>query len=240
MDATKQIDRMIDRIALRSPLDAEDRAAIHALPFEARVVEAGRYLIREGSTPEVSTLLTSGFAYRHKLTADGDRQIVSIHVPGDFIDLQASLLKVADHNVQVLVGSEIATVPIRAVLDLIAARPAVGQALWIDTLVEASTYREWVLNVGRRNALQRVGHLLCEFARRLEVAGLGTTDGYLFPMTQEQLADATGLTPVHVNRTLKQLSADGLIRRHNRFIEIPDWDRLRDMSGFTDLYLHLD
>jgi CRP-like cAMP-binding protein len=96
------------------------------------------------------------------------------------------------------------------------------------------------MNVGRRDARERISHLLCEFAKRLELAGLGGTSGYQLPMTQEQLADATGLTPVHVNRSLKVLEGDGLIVRDRRFVGIPDWERLRDVAGFSELYLHLD
>src|SRR5690606_25535026 len=118
--------------------------------------------------------------------------------------------------------------------------PRVARAMWIDTLVDGSIFREWVMNVGRRDARQRIGHLLCEFARRMQIAGLGDTSGYRLPMTQEQLADATGLTPVHVNRTLKGLEAEGLIVREKRNLHIPDWERLREMSGFNELYLHLD
>jgi len=231
---------MAARFQRRAPLDESDRAALFALPFERREFDAGRYLVREGGATPVSSLILSGLAFRHKLTADGDRQIVSVHVPGDFVDLEGSLLNVADHNVQALTRLEIATVPVQAVIGLIDTHPRIGRAMWIDTLVDASIYREWVLNVGRRPARQRIGHLLCEFARKLELAGLGTTTGYQFPMTQEQLADAVGLTPVHVNRMLKQMEADGLIERHRRFIAIPNWERLREMSGFNELYLHLD
>jgi CRP-like cAMP-binding protein len=90
------------------------------------------------------------------------------------------------------------------------------------------------------NVRERLAHIFCEFARRLEVAGLGSTQGYELPMTQEQLADASGLTPVHVNRTLKVMEKDGLIRRDRRFVHIPDWERLREVAGFSELYLHLD
>jgi len=224
----------------RVSLDEGDRAALLALPFKVHVVEAGRYLVREGDSPLESALLLSGFAFRHKMTADGERQIVSIHIPGDFVDLEGALLRVADHSVQALTRSEIATISRERIVALVDAHPRVGRAMWIDTLVDGSIYREWVMNVGRRPAKQRLGHLLCEFARRLEIAGMGNTSGYQFPMTQEQLADATGLTSVHVNRTLKALEAEGLIVRHKRFIRIPDWGRLRDTSGFNELYLHLD
>lgn len=240
MDLSQHLERMISKFERRAPLGDVDRAALRALPFEVRRYEAGRYLAREGAPTENSSLILSGFAFRHKLTADGDRQIVSLHIPGDFVDLEGSLLKVADHSVQILTRAEVASVPAARVIELIDAHPNVARAMWIDTLVDGSIYREWVMNVGRRPARQRIGHVLCEFARRLEFAGLGTTEGYQLPMTQEQLADSVGLTPVHVNRTLKQLEAEGLIRRYKRFIEIPDWERLRTTSGFNELYLHLD
>lgn len=234
------LDRMVRKFERRAALDQSDREALLGLPFYVKTVEAGRYLTREGVEPSESSLLISGFAARHKETADGGRQILSVHIPGDFFDLEGSLLTVADHSVQALTRSEIATVSSSSILALIDSHPRVGRAMWIDTLIDASIYREWIMNVGRRPARERIGHILCEFARRLEIAGLGKLTGYRLPMTQEQLADAAGLTAVHVNRTLKSLGDDGLIVRHKRFIEIPDWKKLRDASGFNELYLHLD
>ena len=238
MELSHHLDRLIRKLGKRATLTETDEAALRGLPFETKAYDAGRYLVREGAQTQACMLLLSGFAYRHKLSAEGERQIVSVHVPGDFIDLQGALLDVSDHNVQLLTRSEIAMFPIRAILDIIDTRRFVARALWVETLVESSMHREWVLNVGRRPAPQRIGHLLCEIACRLEFVGLGTTGGYQLPMTQEQLADCTGLTSVHVNRTLKQLDADGYIHRHKRFIEIPDWERLSEMSGFSALYLH--
>jgi CRP-like cAMP-binding protein len=240
MELAHVLQRMTRKFARRASLDEGDKQALMALPFTRRIVEAGRYIVREGDLTQESVLLISGFAFRHKMTADGERQIVSIHIPGDFVDLEGALLKVADHSVQALTRAEIATIPRERIIALIDSHPRVGRAMWIDTLVDGSIYREWVMNVGRRQAKERIGHLLCEFARRLEIAGLGDTSGYELPMTQEQLADATGLTSVHVNRTLKALEAEGLIVRNKRFIKIPDWERLRDLSGFNELYLHLD
>ncbi|WP_305097136.1 Crp/Fnr family transcriptional regulator [Croceibacterium aestuarii] len=231
---------MARKFARRGLLDASDHKALLALPFHSRIAEPGRYLVREGDSLVESSLLISGLAFRHKLTADGDRQIVSIHVPGDFVDLEGSLLKTADHSVQTLTRAKVATISQDAIVALIDGHPRIARALWVDTLIDASIYREWVMNVGRRPARQRIAHLLCEFARRLELAEMGDTEGYEFPMTQEQLADATGLTVVHVNRTLKALEDDRLIVREKRFLAIPDWGRLRDMSGFNELYLHLD
>lgn len=231
---------MLRKFELRAPLDDSDRQAFLALPFRLQTVEPGVYMIREGDRPDRSVVLVSGFAYRHKLTADGARQIVSVHVAGDFMDLEGALLNIADHHIQTLTRCEVAVIPRAAVRELILNNPRIAMAMWTDTLIDASIFREWVVNVGRRDARERIAHLLCEFARRLEVAGLATNLGYELPMTQEQLADATGLTSVHVNRVLRQLDQEGLIRRSKRHVEIPDWGLLRDVAGFNENYLHLD
>jgi CRP-like cAMP-binding protein len=232
--------RMMQKFDRRVGLDDNDRAALLNLPHRLTTIEAGRYIVREGSTVDHCVILVAGLAYRHKTTIGGARQIVSLHVPGDFIDLEASLLKVADHNIQALSRCQIAMVPSAAVRALVDAHPRIARAMWVDTLIDGSIFREWIMNIGRRDTRERLAHIFCEFARRLETAGLGSRHGYELPMTQEQLADASGLTAVHVNRTLKALEAEGLIRRERRFVFIPDWERMRDVAGFNELYLHLD
>ena len=234
------LDRMIRKFGRRAALSDEDRDALRALPYRTLMVEPSKYIVREGASSDHSSLIVSGFAYRHKIHTDGGRQIVSFHISGDFVDLEGALLKVADHNVQALTRCQLAQIPSAALRAMLGSRPQVALAMWIDTLIDASVFREWVLNVGRRDARERIAHIFCELARRLELAGLGSKDGYELPMTQEQLADATGLTAVHVNRTLKAMHDDGLIRRERRFIFIPDWERLREVAGFSELYLHLD
>jgi len=170
----------------------------------------------------------------------GSRQIVAVHMKGDIVDLQNSFLGVADHSVQVLTDSEVAFIPREAVKKLAFERPNVGMAMWHDTLVDGSVFREWIANVGRRDAYTRIAHLLCEFALRLKVAGLGEETDYELPMTQEQLADCVGLTSVHVNRTLKNLEAESLItRKTSRGIAIGDWKKLADAGDFDSSYLHL-
>jgi CRP-like cAMP-binding protein len=214
---------LIRRLARRSPLAEADRRAIVALPYTHRRVAPGGHVVRDGDRPEHCALILSGFAYRYKITGEGARQIISIHMASEFVDLQHSFLGVADTSVQTLTESEIALIPRVAVQDLALARPAIGKALWIDTLIDASIFREWVVNVGRRNSRARVAHILCEFSLRLEAAGLAKDHRYELPMTQEQLADAVGLTSVHVNRVLKQLAEEGLISREKRNITIEDW-----------------
>ena len=231
---------LLHKFQLRAQFDQSDRDALLALPCRSRKIEPAGYIVREGEFPDQSCLVVSGFAFRHKTTIEGARQIVSVHVPGDFVDLAGALLNVSDHNVQALTRCDIAFVPRAAIQELILSHPRVGVAMWIDTLIDASVFREWILNVGRRDARSRIAHLLCEFARRLELVGLADEYGYELPMTQEQIADATGLTSVHVNRVLKALSSEGLIVRNRRFVGIPDWEALRRVAGFSETYLHLD
>jgi CRP-like cAMP-binding protein len=138
-----------------------------------------------------------------------------------------------------LTEGEVAFIPREAIQKLALDRPSVGFAMWKDTLVDGSVFREWIANVGRRDAATRIAHLLCEFALRLKLAGLGEQTSYELPMTQEQLADAVGLTSVHVNRTLQQMERDDLITRNKRSVRIADWQRLADAGDFDPTYLHL-
>ena len=231
---------MVRRLSLREELTDADRAAVLDLPFSRRELDAGQYLAWDGDRPLNSCLLLSGFAYRHKHAGNGGRQIISFHMRGDLVDLQNSLLGLADHNVQMLTAGEVALIPVEAVRELAFRHPNVGMAMWCETLVEGSIVREWVLNIGRRDARTRIAHLLCEFALRLELAKLGEQTAYELPITQEQLADAVALTPVHVNRTLMKLEEDGLINRTKRVIAIADWTALVKVADFEPRYLHLD
>ena len=239
-DLHPTFENMVRRLERRSPLDDAGREALLALPHVTRKLAAAAHIVRDGDRPDHVGLLLTGFAHRYKLTGEGGRQIISIHMASEFIDLQNGLLTVADHSVQTLTEAEVAFIPRRAVEDLMLGNPAVGRALWIDTLIDASIFREWVVNVGRRDSRARVAHLLCEFSLRMEAAGLASNHHYELPMTQEQLADAVGLTSVHVNRVLKQLGQDGLISRDRRSIVIEDWKRLRQTGDFTERYLHHD
>jgi CRP-like cAMP-binding protein len=234
------LEPLVEKLAYRARLSAEDRAAIMALPFTLKMMERSQFIVREREIATHSCLMLSGYSIRSKLMATGDRQIVAIHMKGEMVDLQNSMLKVADHSVQMLTAGKVALIPREEIIRLTLARPTIGQAMWIDTLVDASIFREWVANVGRRDARTRLAHLLCEFSLRLKVAGLGEESHYELPMTQEQLADATGLTAVHINRTLKALEKEGLIERSNpRMITIGDWRKLAETGDFDSNYLHL-
>ena len=221
------------------PLDEAERRALLTLPHSTRDLPANQVVIWDGDRPQHTCLLVSGFAIRHKLAGNGGRQIMSIHMKGDLIDLQNSLLGRADHNVQMITAGTIAMIPVHAIRDIAFNYPAIGMAMWYETLVEASIFREWILNVGRRDAFTAIAHLLCEFALRMEVAELGQSVNYELPFTQEQLADAVSLTSVHVNRTLMRLEEEGHIRRSKRTIQIDDWQKLAKVADFDPRYLHL-
>ena len=238
--AVSTLEPMLRKLEYWQKFDDDDRAAVLALPHAVRALEHNHYIIRELDRATHSCVLLSGFAMRHKIVAGGARQIVSLHMRGDVVDLQNSLLGTADHSVQMLTAGKAAMIPREAIIRLAFERPSVGKAMWIDTLVDASVFREWIANVGRRDARTRVAHILCEFSLRLKLAGLGEHTGYEMPMTQEQLGDATGLTSVHINRTLKGLEADQLITRATpRSIIIGDWRKLAEAGDFNSAYLHL-
>lgn len=239
-DVHPTFEAMLRRLERRSPLDEASRGALLSLPHNVRKLTPSAHIVRDGDRPEHVCLLLSGFAHRYKLTGEGGRQIMSIHMASEFVDLQNGLLAIADHSVQTLTEADVAFIPKRAVEELMVGNPPITRALWIDTLIDASIFREWVVNVGRRDSRARVAHLLCEFSLRLEAAGLANNHRYELPMTQEQLADAVGLTSVHVNRVLKQLGEEGLISRDRRSIVIEDWLRMREAGDFNERYLHHD
>lgn len=230
---------LLRQLEAHGKLSEEDLKLILALPYRLRRLDAGSYLLREGDVPNHCSVLVTGYAFRQKVTGSGARQILSICIPGDAVDLQNMFLDISDHGVQLLTQARVADIPRDVLQELVLGRPSIGHAVIQLTLIEASILREWVVNVGRRDAKARVAHVLCEFAVRLEQRGLTTDHGFELPLTQEQLADATGLTSVHVNRVLRSLENDGLITRKRRQIHFNDWRALQDVGDFSRRYLHV-
>jgi CRP-like cAMP-binding protein len=233
------LDWLSNKLSSRFRLETHEIEALRSLPISTRSYEPGQYLLREGDRPKICAFLHTGFVYRHKIVGDGGRQIVSVHVPHDFIDVQNILLDQADHNIQALTEATVFAIPVEDMIALALGHPSIGKALWKESLIEASLMREWVANVGRRDARARTAHMLCEVAIRREAAGLGSRENFDLPMTQEQLGDALGLTAVHVNRTLKTLENDGLITRNKRSVTVSNWRGLQRVGDFTSAYLHL-
>jgi CRP-like cAMP-binding protein len=232
--------KLVDKLASRNAVTSEDVAAVLALPHAIRTYGPHAYLIRQDAPANrYTSFLLSGYAFGHKLTAQGARQILSLHLPGDFIDLSSLFMAQTDHNAQALTGLEILEIESAPLQASAAERPAVARALWVDTLVAACVAREWIVNVGRRDARTRIAHLLCEFVTRMKIAGLDRGSLYELPMTQEQIGDATGLTSVHVNRTLKLLTENGLVLRSRGYLSFTNWERLIPVADFNPSYLHL-
>lgn len=229
---------LVRKLCSHHPLEEAGRNAVLALPYRLRGLEPLSHAIREGERPTRCTVLLSGYAFRHKLTGDGSRQILAISIPGDVMDFQHLFIDEADHNVQMLTKGIVAEIPMTDMEQLVASNAQVARAVLVSTLVEASTFREWTVNVGRRDGRSRVAHLLCEFAYRLDMHELSVDGRYELPMTQEQLADATGMPSVHVNRVLQALQREELIDRDRRVIRFLDRERLQDVADFNPRYLH--
>ena len=231
-------DRMVAKLGAASSLSSLDEAAVRELCSDVREVGARRDIISEGDKPEHVHVILEGWAARYKVLPDGSRQIVAFLVPGDFCDLHVTILRQMDHGIVALTPAKVAFVPHKVIEELPLDRPALGRALWRATLVDEAVLRSWIVSVGRRDALTRIAHLFCELHARLALVGLADDGEFELPLTQEVIADATGLTPVHVNRMLQQLRADDLIVLESGFVTIPDVPALRNVAGFDPNYLH--
>jgi CRP-like cAMP-binding protein len=234
------IERALAKLRLRDVLSEDEERVFVASISETKEIAAGRTFIRAGNVLSHSTLLLEGFACRFKDLSQGQRQIQEIHVAGDYLDLHGFPLKTLDHHVGALTGVRLAIIPHDALRRITETHPHLTRMLWFSTLLDAAVQREWILSVGRRSALSRIAHLVCELCLRLGVVGLATTAGYKLPLTQTDIADATGLTPVHVNRMLKRLRDDGLLTFRNGDVQVHDWEAVQRIAEFDPSYLHLD
>ena len=221
-------------------LSAADKAALAKAARNLRFVDARRDLVSEGDRPRFVHLILEGWACRYKQLPDGKRQIVDFLVPGDFCDLNVYILKYLDHGIGAITRLKVAVIAPEEMLALTSERPRLVQALSWHELVAAAVQREWTLNVGQRSAYERVGHLLVELYMRLQLVGRAHDGRCDFPLTQNDLADATGLTAVHVNRTLQELRRDGMIELERKQLRLLDLERLMDAAMFNPNYLHLD
>ena len=236
---------MVSPLALRleayTKLSQDDRASIERLARKGqREISARRDLIREGDEPRSVFLILDGWACRYKTLPDGRRQVVGIFLPGDICDFNIYILTEMDHNIGAITPLKVAELPRDDFERLMSEHPRITQALHWDELVTVSIQREWTLNLGQRTAYERIAHLLCELFLRLQSVGLTRGASCDFPMTQVDIADASGLTAVHVNRTLQELRRDGLIELQSKTLTIPDLQALKNAALFNDNYLHLN
>jgi CRP-like cAMP-binding protein len=231
---------LVLRLDAYTRLSQDDRDALAKLSKSTRDVAARRDVVREGDRPRAINLVLSGWGCRYKALPDGRRQIVGFVIPGDFCDLNSYILNEMDHSIGAITRMRIAEIAHEDLDQLTLARPRLAQALRWDQLVAESIQREWTLNVGQRTAYERIAHLLVELFLRTRAVGLTHGDSCDFPLTQIDIAEATGLTAVHVNRTLQELRKDGLVELERKKLRIPDLKRLMDAAMFNPNYLHLD
>ena len=221
-------------------LSQDDREALESTAQATKYFAVHTDLIHEGDPTNDIYLILSGWAYRYKRLPDGRRQIMAYLIPGDLCDQRIFVLRRMDHCIGTATPATVAVIPTEAMISLTDRYPRIARALWWSTLVDEAITREWVLNVGQRSALERLAHLVCELFVRVQAVGLSHGLSFDLPITQIELADTVGLTPVHTNRTLAKLRADGLVSWRGRVLTILDLDRLTSLSMFNPAYLHLE
>jgi CRP-like cAMP-binding protein len=238
---TQQADRLriLTRLESLVTLSDEERAAVLRLPVQTMDLPTDHEIASEGDTPSRCVALLDGLACSYKVTADGSRQIIAFHVPGDIPDLQGLQIGTMDNGLATLTPCRVGVIPHEALREVCHAHPRIADALWRETLKDAARFREWMVSVGRRKAFGRTAHLLCELVVRLRAVGLAKGDGCELPITQIELGDALGMSAVHVNRTLKELRSAGLVTHQHRTLVVHDWAALVEAGDFDPAYLHL-
>ena len=232
---------LIRKLGQFTRLSGDDKRVLERAAGErVRQIGAHEDILREGERPRAINLVLSGWAYRYKQLEDGRRQVVSFFLPGDICDVNVFILREMDHSIGTITAVSIADFSREFFNKVAAEHPRIVTAFWWETLVNAAIQREWTMSLGQRTALERIAHLLCEIWLRLRLAGLTQGDSCDFPLTQGDLADATGLSKVHVNRTLQELRADGLIVLKGKTLAVPNLDCLMRAGLFNPNYLHMD
>lgn len=224
----------------RGALSAHELNVVEESIVETRDVPGRTTLSRTGDLLSFSTYLVDGFVSRYMDDRDGHRQLVAVHVPGDFIDLHGFALKRLNHDVATLGPVKIALVPHATVARIMETEPHLARLLWFSTLLDASIHREWIFRLGRLDATGRVAHFFCEIATRLKMVDLYHSGAFALPITQGELAEACGVTGVHANRTLRTLREQGLMTFREGAVEIHDLAGLKRAAQFDDLYLYPD
>lgn len=235
------IEALVRLLSRYMRLDSEDIAALSALE-DLPICEnrARSDIAQEGDNPTVIWLLVSGWACRYKDLPDGRRQIVGFFLPGDFCDLNVYILSELDHSIGALTPVRYFEIRPQQFQTIIDARPHLTRALLWHEMVSSGIQREWLLSIGQRSPVERLAHLFVELHQRLKAVGLAQGHSFEFPITQHHLAEANGLSPVHVNRTLQEMRRDGLIELADRKLKILDFDRLKQVAMFNSNYLHFN
>jgi CRP-like cAMP-binding protein len=232
------MDAFVRKMRHGARLNAEDERLLSSLAQPIRSIGTRRDILAEGDTPRSLPLILDGWACRYRLLANGKRQVITLFVPGDLCEPFGVLPRFMDHMLAAITPVAFASVSVEAAASVAGSSPRIEEALWWDLLVASSIEREHVVSLGRRSAVERMGHLFCELHLRLAMVGLVEDLGYDLPVTQADLGDLLGLSTVHVNRSLQELRRSGLISLRGRRLTIHDLTGLRDLSFFDENYLH--
>jgi CRP-like cAMP-binding protein len=228
------------KLRARDTISDEEEQVLRRSVSEIKEFPRGKVIVRAGVEVNQCTLLFEGLVCRYKDLSDGQRQVMELHLAGDFLDLHSFLLKQLEHHVGSMTPVRLALVPHEEIRKITENYPHLARMLWFSTLLDAAIHRERILSVGRRSAVSRIAHLFCELYLRLKIVGMVDGYSYRLPITQADIADASGLTSVHVNRMLKQLRDQGLMVFRNNEVVIQDWERLQQVAEFSDRYLYLE
>jgi CRP-like cAMP-binding protein len=234
--AVSSLQTMIDRLNAAGDLTADDKSELAAMPLRVETLAGGQFILRQGDRASYCCLLLMGVLVGHRV-AGSRNQILSFHVPGDLSGLQTLHDPIMDHDLSSSGRSAVGVVPHRFLHRVLANSRRLSYAVWRQTLVDAAIQREWVVSLGSRDALARIAHLICELAARLEMAGLTQNQSFHFPLTQQNLADACGLSAVHVNRILRELRRRGLISLEGRRLMLLKREELEQVAEFCPNYL---
>lgn len=230
---------LLQKLEALEDLSEAEKQAVISLCNDVRSVDRRVHIITEGAVPSHTHIILSGWAARYKLVPDGGRRITAILLPGDFCDIHTTALARMDHSILAITRCQVAFVETAAIDRIACLTPALTRTLRRSTLVDEAILRQWLVNAGRRNATDAVAHLLSELHLRMNLVGLAEGGRLQIPLTQEEIGDSTGLTPVHVNRVIGQLRDAGLLTIHGGILYIPDVAALHRASGFDQSYLHL-
>ncbi len=228
----------VRRLESFTALSVEHRREIERLTAGDHQLHSHRDIIRSGDEPLVVHVVLSGWACRYKVLPDGRRQIVSLFLPGDMCDPYVFLLGAMDQTLGTLTPVTLARISAPAIRDMTASGPELAEALWWNMLVTVEIQREWTISLGRRTAVERLAHFFCEILARLAAVDLSNGSDCEMPLTQTDLADALGLSTVHVNRSVQELRATGLITLRNRRLTVNDLQGLTELAMFDPGYLH--
>lgn len=228
------------KLAVFVALPDADLAVLSALFVRRRRFPRGRDIVFEGQTDQSAYVLASGWVCSYKVLNSGARQIVDFQIPGDFLGLRSVLFRTSDHNIEPVTRIEASEVTTSDLLAAFDTNPRLATAvLWAASRDEAMVV-EHLVGMGRRSATERMAHFLLELGAQLRLVGLADGGGYACPLSQYMLADALGLSAVHVNRVLRELRETGLCTFQNRRVTFHDHAALVAMCGFDKTYLDHD